>query len=104
MRVYRIREGETAAEISARQGVPLSLIVKYNGVEELLPGDLLFFADGGDVHHVAMYLGEGRFVHSTGHTGTEGVILSSLAEEAPDYRADLKESMTAVASIFGAPQ
>jgi hypothetical protein len=35
--------------------------------------------------HVAMYLGEGRFVHSTGHTGTEGVILSSLAEEAPDY-------------------
>ena len=72
--------------------------------EELLPGDLLFFADGGDVHHVAMYLGEGRFVHSTGHTGTEGVILSSLAEEAPDYRADLKESMTAVASIFGAPQ
>ena len=64
----------------------------------------LFFADGGDVHHVAMYLGEGRFVHSTGHRGTEGVILSSLAEEAPVYRADLKESMTAVASIFGAPQ
>ncbi len=54
--------------------------------------------------HVAMYLGEGRFVHSTGNTGTKASSSSSLAEEAPDYRADLKESMTAVASIFGAPQ
>ena len=45
MRVYRIREGETAAEISARQGVPLSLIVKYNGVEELLPGDCILLPE-----------------------------------------------------------
>ena len=32
--------------------------------EELLPGDLLFFADGGDVHHVAMYLGDGYYVEA----------------------------------------
>lgn len=36
--------------------------------EELLPGDLLFFADGGDVHHVAMYLGDGYYVEAP-HTG-----------------------------------
>lgn len=39
--------------------------------EELLPGDLLFFADGGDVHHVAMYLGDGYYVEAP-HTGRRG--------------------------------
>lgn len=58
-------------------------------------GDLLFFPG-----HVAMYLGDGRFVHSTGHTGTEGVVLSSLNEGDADYRKDLKETMNAVGSIF----
>lgn len=45
MRVYRIREGETAAEISAKQGIPLSLIVKYNGAETLLPGDCILLPE-----------------------------------------------------------
>ena len=40
--------------------------------EELLPGDLVFFADNkgrGKVHHVGMYVGNGAFLHSprTGH-------------------------------------
>lgn len=58
-------------------------------------GDLLFFPG-----HVALYLGEGRFIHSTAHTGTEGVVYSSLNESDPDYRGDLKETMTEAGSIF----
>jgi gamma-D-glutamyl-L-lysine dipeptidyl-peptidase len=35
-----------------------------------LPGDLLFYASGGRVHHVSMYLGDGRVIHAprTGQT------------------------------------
>ncbi len=45
MRVYRIREGETAASVAAERGIPFSLITKYNGVEELLPGDCILLPE-----------------------------------------------------------
>lgn len=46
----------TAAEqYSAATPVPLS---------ELVPGDLLFFRIKGRISHVAIYTGEGRFVHA----------------------------------------
>lgn len=32
-------------------------------IEDLLPGDLLGFRIGGCVHHVGVYLGDGRFIH-----------------------------------------
>lgn len=69
--------------------------LKKISLEQAKPGDLLFFPG-----HVAMYLGDGRFVHATGHTGTEGVILSSLNADAPDYREDLLHTLQAVGSIF----
>lgn len=51
--------------------------------EELLPGDLLFFADGGDVHHVAMYLGDGYYVEAL-HTG-DVVKITAMNDKLPDF-------------------
>lgn len=47
-------------------------------VNELLPGDLVFFATRGKKHinHVGMYIGEGNFVHAS----INGVKVSSLTE------------------------
>ena len=50
---------------------------------ELLPGDLLFFADGGDVHHVAMYLGDGYYVEAP-HTG-DVVKITAMNDKLPDF-------------------
>lgn len=59
------------------------------------PGDLLYFPG-----HTAMYLGEGRYIHSTARCGSDGVVINSLRPEDPDYREDLDKGMTAVGSIF----
>ena len=48
------------------------------GRNDLKPGDLVFFADGGDVHHVGMSLGGDKFIHAP-HTG-DVVKISSLNE------------------------
>ena len=63
--IYRgvgIEAPRTAAEqFEATQSV---------AVNRLRPGDLLFFRIGGRISHVAIYAGEGRFVHApqTGRT------------------------------------
>ncbi|HET8604631.1 MAG TPA: C40 family peptidase [Marmoricola sp.] len=45
-------------------------------------GDLLFYASGGVVHHVAMYAGDGRMVHAP-HTGSTVQVAptATLADE-----------------------
>ncbi len=50
---------------------------------QMQPGDLVFFQKNGDVHHVGIYMGGGKFLHSP-HTG-DVVKISSLSE--PYYRA-----------------
>ena len=50
---------------------------------QMQPGDLVFFSKNGDVHHVGIYMGGGKFLHSP-HTG-DVVKISSLSE--PYYRA-----------------
>jgi cell wall-associated NlpC family hydrolase len=49
-------------------------------------GDLLYWKG-----HVAVYLGGGRYIHSTGFSS--GVVINSLDPSQPDFRADLSEVM-----------
>lgn len=47
----------------SRQGVPVS-------VDQMQPGDLIFYGSGNSINHVAMYIGNGQVVHaSTERTG-----------------------------------
>lgn len=63
--------------------------------KDIKEGDLLFFPG-----HVAMYLGNQRYIHSTAGNNCHGVVINSLDPAAPDYRADLPEKITCIASIF----
>ena len=64
--------------------------------DAMQPGDALFFPG-----HVALYLGEGMYIHSTGAAASGGVVYNSLDPASPLYRADLDQKLTAVGTIFG---
>lgn len=78
-------------DASIKEGFPIHAI----DLKDAKAGDLLFFPG-----HVAMYLGDGRYIHSTGKAGSDGVTFNSLDPAAPDYRADLKEKLNGVGSYF----
>ncbi|MBW7573041.1 NlpC/P60 family protein [Caproiciproducens faecalis] len=63
--------------------------------KDIKEGDLLFFPG-----HVAMYLGDSRYIHATAGNNCHGVVINSLDPKAPDYRADLPEKLLCTGSIF----
>lgn len=63
--------------------------------KDMKTGDLLYFPG-----HVAIYLGDGIYIHSTGHAGDFGVVFGSLVPGKPGYRQDLEGRCTAVGSVF----
>ncbi|MCC8102340.1 MAG: serine hydrolase [Clostridiales bacterium] len=69
--------------------------VKEISREQLKPGDLIFFPG-----HVAMYLGEDRYIHSTAYKATPYVTINSLNPADEDYRDDLAHGITACGSVF----
>ena len=74
-----------------REGFPIHEIP----LSRVKPGDLLFFPG-----HVAMYIGDSRYCHSTAKSGDNGFTVNSLDPSAPDYRADLPTMITQVGSFF----
>lgn len=62
---------------------------------EKKPGDALYFPG-----HIALYLGEGRYIHSTGAASSGGVVVNSLDPGDPLYREDLAKCLYAVGSVF----
>ena len=49
--------------------------------ENMQPGDLLFYAKGGGVNHVAMYIGNGQIVHAS--SSKTGIIVSAWNYRTP---------------------
>ncbi|MCD8348026.1 MAG: serine hydrolase [Lachnospiraceae bacterium] len=69
--------------------------VKEISRDQLKPGDLIFFPG-----HVAMYLGEDHYIHSTAYKVTPYVTINSLNPADEDYRDDLAHGITACGSVF----
>lgn len=52
-------------------------------LEELLPGDLVFFGSKEKATHVGLYLGDGYYIHSSNpNTGRNGIGIDLLSEQA----------------------
>jgi cell wall-associated NlpC family hydrolase len=58
-----LRLPRTSRELAAMQGPKIA-------TSRLAPADLVFFGQGGEVSHVGIYVGEGRFVHAPRTGGT----------------------------------
>lgn len=58
-------------------------------------GDIIYFPGS-----VGIYIGDGRFVHSTDYVDNEGVLVNSMRPKDEDYRSDLAGHITSVGSLF----
>lgn len=66
-------------------------------LEQCKPADLLYFPG-----HIALCLGEGRYIHATAKAGSDGVVVNSLNPAHPDYRADLAGQLLTAGTVFPA--
>ena len=78
-------------DASIKDGYP----VKEIPFSQIGPADLLYFPG-----HIALYIGNGKYIHSTGNLKKFGCVINSLRPEDNDYREDLAKSLKTVGSIF----
>lgn len=78
-------------DAAIKKGYP----VREIPLSQIKPADLLYFPG-----HVALYLGNNKYIHATGNLNSYGCVISSLNSRDMDYRADLAESLYAVGSVF----
>ncbi len=64
-------------------------------LSQIQPADLLYFPS-----HIALYLGNGLYIHSTGNIHTFGCTINSLNPKDANFRADLAERLQGAGSIF----
>lgn len=81
----------TYRDASIRQGYPVKEIPR----EQMQKGDLLYFKG-----HIALYLGNDLYLHSTAKTGSNGVDINSFNPKDKNYRKDLDEGLLKVGTIF----
>lgn len=63
--------------------------------DDIGEGDLIYFQG-----HVAIYIGNNKYVHSTNRLGSDGVVINSLNEQDINYRKDLAGKIIAIGSVF----
>lgn len=74
-----------------RDGYPIHPV----HISDLRPADLVYFPG-----HMAMYLGDGLYIHATARSGDDGVTINSFYPDSPLYREDLPRRILAVGSYF----
>ena len=69
--------------------------IKEIPVTKASKGDLLYFPG-----HVAMYLGDGKYIHSTAHQTSFSCVVNSFRPCDSEYRADLADAVLHAGSAF----
>ena len=77
---YR-KYGYTLPRVSRDMAASKSLLSVTPSKTNLKAGDLVFYASGGRVDHVAMYIGDGKVVHASDYN--TGVIISRYNYRTP---------------------
>ena len=76
MRIFEhfgVTTGRTSRD-QAANGKEISL-------DQIQPGDLLFYASGKTINHVALYIGDGKIFHAS--ASKTGIIISSAYYRTP---------------------